>query len=579
MQSLAEEQIDRFSIGWYFDGLTCTICGMDYYQCPHRLGQRYTDGKGENEKVCEVIFENPEGKETSAVNAPAVDGTRILAQLTEQKERNLRAKQEVNNMDEKEKKAAVTETPPVVEPVPAVALAVAQPVVAAAENESADWLALIKEQGMDLVLTGSGLPGAMQEAVRLELADRGNVTPTLLKQAVSRQRTVLAALQEDQVVKGHGVAADVGAHGMLTGLDRVTEALEALIVGKRPKNARPLSGSREAYILLSGDYDMHGKFLPENVGLAAVSTTTMAGIVANALYTGVINQFMQYPKYWEPLVTVKNFSTLQQIRWITLGGVGELPTVAEGAPYTEMTWDDQTETDDWLKKGGYLGITLEAIDRDDVGRIQQAGPAIAQAAYMPLRKSFAASFTVQTGTGPNMSDGVALFHAGTHSNLLTAALTPVAWRAVKIAMMKQTELNSGERLGALTYPYYALVPIDLVDPMVEILATENVAATTDYRINPDAQGEGREERLRRARERIIMVPFWASTTNWAAAADNRLYPSIGLGYRFGETPEIFSVADEGSGLMFSNDVMPIKARFFFAIGPMGWRGLHRSIIG
>jgi len=321
---------------------------------------------------------------------------------------------------------------------------------------------------------------------------------------------------------------------------------------------------------------MKGMFVPENVGLAAVDTTTMAGIVANALNKVVVNQFQQYPMDWLRVCTIKNFTTLQQIRWITLGGVGELPTVGEGAAYTEMTWDDQTETDDWLKKGGYLGITLEAIDRDDVGRIQQAAPAIAQAAYLTLSKAFAAIFTAQTGTGPDMSDGNALFDAGNHGNLLTTALSPAAWRAVKIAMMKQTELNSGERLGALTYPYYALVPIDLVDPMVEILATENVSSTMDFRINPDAQGEGREERLRRARDRIIQVDFWTETDHWAAAADPRKYPSIGLGYRFGPTPEIFSVASENSGLMFSNDVMPIKCRFFYAIGPMDWRGLHKS---
>jgi len=576
IKSFVEGQIDRFSIGWYWDRVTCSICGGDWLSrdCTHMPGRTYTDEKGENPQVCELIFENPKGKETSAVNAPAVDGTHILAQLVEQKERNL-AKQEVKDMDKQEVEAVAGETPQAVEPIPKAESVVEAPVAATVDKDATDWVAYMKAQALDAALAGSGLPAVLQETVRAEMTGRADVTPALVEQAIERQRKVLATLKEDQVVKGNGVAADTGVHGMFTGLDRITEALEALIEGKRPKNARPLSGIREAYTLLSGDYEMRGMFVPENVGLSAVSTTTMAGIVANALNKVVVNQFMQYPRYWEPLVTIKNFSTLQQVRWITLGGVGELPTVSEGAAYTEMTWDDQTETDDWKKKGGYLGITLEAIDRDDVGRIQQAGPAIAQAAYMTLGKAFAAIFTTASGTGPTMSDGNVLFDSSNHSNLGTSALTPASWRATKVAMMKQTELNSGERLGALTYPYYVLVPIDLVDPAVEILATENVASTADNRINPDAQGEGREERLRRARERIIMVPFWTETDHWAAAADPRMYPSIGLGYRFGDTPEIFSVADENSGLMFSNDVMPIKARYFFAVGPMDWRPLFK----
>ena len=52
--------------------------------------------------------------------------------------------------------------------------------------------------------------------------------------------------------------------------------------------------------------------------------------------------------------------------------------------------------------------------------------------------------------------------------------------------------------------------------------------------------------------------------------------SIGLGYRYGRTPEIFSVASPTAGLMFTNDTLPIKVRFFFACGPTDWRGLYKA---
>ena len=84
------------------------------------------------------------------------------------------------------------------------------------------------------------------------------------------------------------------------------------------------------------------------------------------------------------------------------------------------------------------------------------------------------------------------------------------------------------------------------------------------------------QRLQWARDRVIEVPFWTDTDNWAAQANPLLYPSIGLGFRFGRLPELSDVTDPKAGLMFSNDVMPIKVRFVFAVGPTDWRGLHKS---
>ena len=97
----------------------------------------------------------------------------------------------------------------------------------------------------------------------------------------------------------------------------------------------------------------------------------------------------------------------------------------------------------------------------------------------------------------------------------------------------------------------------------------------DNDVNPDAEGSDRETRLRNARNRVIAVPFWTETDHWAAQADPRLWPSIGLGYRYGRAPEIFSVASPTAGLMFSNDTMPVKVRFMFACGPIDWRGLYK----
>lgn len=404
---------------------------------------------------------------------------------------------------------------------------------------------------------------------------------TNLQTSVQILAGLLAHQEEQQTVQGMGTPPRSRISVGPGSLEQVQLALEAMLAGVRPpEGIQPLSGIRELYHLLSGDYEMTGVYQPDRVWLATVSSSTMASITANALNKRVMTMFARYPRWWEPAITEEDFSSLQAVRWTMLGGVGELPTVAEGATYTELTWDDKYETSSFVKKGGYLGITLEAIDKDDTNRVRSAPAALAQAAWLTLGKAIAA---IHTANG-TLADGGALYNAtavsttGGHANLGSSALSLATWRATKILMMKQPELNSNERLGALLAPRLIWVPVDLEDTAVVILATDRIPGSANNDINVDAEGETREQLMANARRRVITVPFWTDTNNWYAQADPLLFPSIGVAYRYGRTPEIFSVADPRAGLMFSNDVMPVKVRFFFAAGAIDWRGLYRHTV-
>ena len=450
------------------------------------------------------------------------------------------------------------------------------PIQPAAQAETR--LQAARQSGVAAMLQASSLPPAS----RARLAVQPWATPDELAQAIESERRYLAQLQSESVVQVGGQPPRAPAiSGGRDGLERLALAIDALLAGTRPPHGvQPLSGIREAYLLLSGDYEMSGLFQPERLMFANVTSSTMAGLVANALNKRLAFEFEQYPRWWEPFSTLEDFASLQDVRWITLGGVGELPTVAEGAAYTELAWDDKTETAAFVKKGGYLGITLEAIDKDDVGRLRAAPRALAQAAWLTLSKAISEVFTLSSGVGPTMSDGLALFHSS-HANLGSTALSVSSYIAARLAMRKQTELNSGERLGALAAPRYLLVPPDLEITALQVLASEHdysyaLSNAPAAPANPLAQGGSFEARMNAARERVIVVDLWTDSNDWAAVADPRLYPSIGLGFRYGRTPEVFSVASPTAGLMFTNDTMPIKVRFFYACGPVDWRGLYKA---
>ena len=212
---------------------------------------------------------------------------------------------------------------------------------------AAPLMAALRESVLDARLAASGLPAAWQGVVRAGLADGWAVAD--LDAAITRVQAARAAEESRHTVQG----VRANASNMLDPVDQIGEAIAALVEGRQPAgNVRPLSGIREAYVALSGDYEMTGLFHSERVTLANVTSTTMANIVANVLNKRVVHEFQQYPRWWEPIAWRENFTSLQNISWISLGGVGQLPAVAEGAAYTELTWSDAAETAAWQKRGG-----------------------------------------------------------------------------------------------------------------------------------------------------------------------------------------------------------------------------------
>jgi len=79
----------------------------------------------------------------------------------------------------------------------------------------------------------------------------------------------------------------------------------------------------------------------------------------------------------------------------------------------------------------------------------------------------------------------------------------------------------------------------------------------------------------------LVVPDWTDATDWAYIADPAVYPVIHISYAQAPgggshpAPELYTVASPTAGLMFSNDVMPIKIRDWFAVGVNGYRGIGK----
>lgn len=412
----------------------------------------------------------------------------------------------------------------------------------------------------NLAIQNSGLPAPDADALRAQY-HANPCSPAELLQRIELAKTLAAQRAELTTIQGLGAESI----RMLNSLDKLTLATEKLLGVEAARNADVprLSGIRELYDLLTGDYERYGRFRPDRVTFANATTSTMASVVANALNKVLVAAFEMRPQWWTPIVAEYDFPTMNAPKWITLGGIADLDTVSEGAPYTEKAWDDNAETSSFLKKGNYIGLTLEMIDRDDVGAVRQLPRKLGLAAARTLSATVAAIFTANAGTGPQLADTYYLFDSSHHSNLRTYALSADEWDNVIQAMFKQAELNSAKRLGIR--PRYCLVPIELEKTALTIFSSDREPGTADNDAN-----------VRRMSDSVITVPEWTDANDWAAVASPQDLEGICIGYRYGRQPEIFVADSELTGSMFTNDEMRIKVRFIFTVGIADYRALHKS---
>ncbi|HEY5138673.1 MAG TPA: hypothetical protein VIJ25_05065, partial [Methylococcales bacterium] len=93
------------------------------------------------------------------------------------------------------------------------------------------------------------------------------------------------------------------------------------------------------YRAVTGDVEMKGVFDPSHVALAAANTTTMADLAVNAMNKVVLDLYANLTAYrWYEMIAAVQATdgTLQDMQWLQMGGLGNLPVVAEGAAYTEL---------------------------------------------------------------------------------------------------------------------------------------------------------------------------------------------------------------------------------------------------
>lgn len=427
-------------------------------------------------------------------------------------------------------------------------------------------------------LSASKLPSPIQERIRKQFKDK-IFEASELQEVIQDSRQMLSDLTAQSAVSGPGRISAMYNEG-----DKLQAAVDDLFGAPREEGSQALktarlSGIRELYLMLTGDQDLHGGYHPDRVQLA--TTADFTGLVKNALNKIVVNTWEQLGRagydWWKQISVQEHFGTLHDITGTLVGTVGTLPTVAEGAEYTELEIGDSPETASFTKYGGYIPLTLELIDRDETRKLKAYARELGSAGLRKISQLVSDIFTANAGIGPTMADTGALFNAtavttaGGHANLLTSALALTAWDAACAAVYNQPMLikNAATFYGTgpkmAINPKFLLVPRALQNTAWQLLNGTFVREAT-YVYDNVLKGSAVP----------ITVPEWTDANDWAAVCDPVIAPSIYVGERFGIMPEIYVAGDELSPAVFMNDEHRLKVRHFLAVWVNDFRPLHKS---
>ncbi len=424
-------------------------------------------------------------------------------------------------------------------------------------------------QLLETSLEGAGFPPALESAIRQRFGGRA-FDPEELKGAIRETRQLVSDLTASVVVQSGGRISEV-----VNPSEHISAALHDLLGASRPAGmekirAAKLSGIREFYTLMTGDTEFAGGYDRKRAQFAA--SDDLPGVLKNAMNKLILDQWEELGRsgyrWWEPVVQVEHFNSLQEITGVLVGEVTVLPAVSEGAAYTELDVTDSGETGSWGKYGGYVGLTLEMFERDETHKLRQYPRKLASAALRRISALVGGVFTANSGVGPVMADTYNVFNAAHHSNLGTSALASASWEAAGKAIYTQpmTVASGGTAPKLALDARYLLVPRDLRLTAMNLLYPSFAHESNIFSENMQRGQMGD----------VITCPEFTNANDWAALADPRLAPGIILGERFGVLPEIIIADGETNGALFTNDEIRMKVRHWVSVFVADYRPLFKA---
>ena len=436
-----------------------------------------------------------------------------------------------------------------------------------------------KQNFLDETIRESHLPQTMREALQKEFGGKAFSAEDLTSRVETYKESAadFAPYSNSEL---HLPSRTI----VITEMERMQAAFDMLFDLDVPddlKDTPRLSGIREGYLMVTGDYEfgwgsipLPDDFIREGAGSSPAAakvvgggTVTFANVLGTSVNRRMVKQYKSQPMWWEPIVNIVSLNDLKQQdrnRMESLGALSERTT--GGAEYAELTWAENVETYSPTEYGNMVPIAQRAVVNDDLRALVRVSVELGRSAGITVNEYVSNLFTQNSGNGPTLADSVQVFNNASHeSNRVTLPLNRTNYATVDQTMRKFTD-NSSKRIG-LT-PEFLLIPAELRQTALQLERSQQVPDSANRAVNIYA-----------GTFRTIEVPQFTDANNWYLLAGPGQVDLLEMGFLNGRRePEMFVQADPNVGASFTHDVIRYKIRHRYGGDWLDYRGAIGSIV-
>ncbi|MBN8921598.1 MAG: hypothetical protein BGP10_15960 [Rhodanobacter sp. 68-29] len=296
--------------------------------------------------------------------------------------------------------------------------------------------------------------------------------------------------------------------------------------------------------------------------LASQTTSDFPVLLENVLHKILIGGYNATPFTWTRFCATGTLIDYRPHGRYHLSSFSDLKETNERGEYeTGVLGDGIKETIQGKRKGRILEITPEVLINDDLGALVRVAGALGQAAGRTIEKDVYALFAANSGNGPTMGDGKALFHAD-HGNIADTGAAPgvSSIDAARVQMAKQKDPAGNDFLDIR--PALWLGPLSLG-------GTARVVNRSEF--DPDTPNKlQRVNMVANLFDDIIDTPRLSGTA-WYALANAAAEPVFEVAFLDGvQTPTL------EQELNFRTDGIAWKAAHRYGVAAVGWRGIVKN---
>lgn len=268
------------------------------------------------------------------------------------------------------------------------------------------------------------------------------------------------------------------------------------------------------------------------------------------------------PDTWRQFCSIGSVGDFREYKRLRMGSFTRLDALGENSEYkNKKITDADFEKVSAGTFGNIINISRQMIINDDLNSFVRLTKMLGRAAARSIEQDVYALLAQNSGNGPLLQDGVALFNAA-HNNLLTSGAAPSVdqFDAMRVAMAKQQDKDSNEYLDIR--PSIWLGPLGLD-------GTAKVVNGSQY--DPDASNKlQRPNKVNGLFSNIVGTPRLSGTPYYAFADPNE-EPVLEVSFLDGNQNPLLESEEP-----FNVDGIQWKVRLDYGVGAVGFRGAIKN---